>query len=123
MFVYWLIIMHIWDITCCHLPVCKSYNYTKIIFETTEPDHWSHDFKMAAFSCLQIFLMIGMLITGSINTLSKKAQNDSVYVINDAMLYDQECRHIYDIYQFTCSLCDHNLDSPQTQLYLFALWS
>ncbi|KAL4237585.1 hypothetical protein ACF0H5_002299 [Mactra antiquata] len=31
---------------------------------------------MAAFSCTQIFLMLGMLVTGSINTLSKKAQND-----------------------------------------------
>ncbi|WAR19076.1 S35F6-like protein [Mya arenaria] len=31
---------------------------------------------MAALSCLQILLMIGMLVTGSINTLSKKAQND-----------------------------------------------
>ena len=36
--------------------------------------------KMAAFSCLQICLMLGMLITGSINTLSKKAQNDCMYV-------------------------------------------
>lgn len=54
----------------------------------TESDQWSHDLKMAAFSCLQIFLMIGMLVTGSINTLSKKAQNDSVYVINDMMLYE-----------------------------------
>lgn len=35
---------------------------------------------MAAFSCMQIVLMIGMLITGSINTLSKKAQNDCQYV-------------------------------------------
>ncbi|XP_021378022.1 solute carrier family 35 member F6-like [Mizuhopecten yessoensis] len=29
-----------------------------------------------ALSCRQILLMIGMLVTGSINTLSKKAQND-----------------------------------------------
>lgn len=29
-----------------------------------------------ALSCFQIVLMVGMLITGSINTLSKKAQND-----------------------------------------------
>ena len=36
--------------------------------------------KMASFTCLQIILMIGMLITGSINTLSKKAQNDCMYV-------------------------------------------
>ncbi|XP_045160794.2 solute carrier family 35 member F6-like isoform X2 [Mercenaria mercenaria] len=33
---------------------------------------------MAAFTCVQIFLMIGMLVTGSINTLSKKAQNDCI---------------------------------------------
>ncbi|KAJ8308158.1 hypothetical protein KUTeg_013032, partial [Tegillarca granosa] len=29
-----------------------------------------------ALSCVQVLLMIGMLVTGSINTLSKKAQND-----------------------------------------------
>ena len=34
--------------------------------------------KMAALNILQILLMAGMLITGSINTLSKKAQNDCV---------------------------------------------
>ena len=32
--------------------------------------------KMAALTCTQILLAIGMLISGSINTLSKKAQND-----------------------------------------------
>lgn len=32
--------------------------------------------KMAALTCAQILLAIGMLISGSINTLSKKAQND-----------------------------------------------
>ncbi|XP_064600776.1 solute carrier family 35 member F6-like [Liolophura sinensis] len=31
-----------------------------------------------ALSCVQILLMIGMLVTGSINTLSKKAQNDCI---------------------------------------------
>jgi len=31
---------------------------------------------MAALTCAQILLAIGMLISGSINTLSKKAQND-----------------------------------------------
>lgn len=31
-----------------------------------------------AFSCMQIVLMVGMLVTGSINTLSKKAQNDCI---------------------------------------------
>jgi len=31
---------------------------------------------MESFSCYQIFLVVGMLLTGSINTLSKKAQND-----------------------------------------------
>ncbi|KAK3092644.1 hypothetical protein FSP39_005347 [Pinctada imbricata] len=31
-----------------------------------------------AFTCMQIVLMVGMLITGSINTLSKKAQNDCI---------------------------------------------
>jgi len=30
-----------------------------------------------------MLLMIGMLITGSINTISKKAQNDCMYVVHD----------------------------------------
>ncbi|XP_045160755.1 solute carrier family 35 member F6-like [Mercenaria mercenaria] len=33
---------------------------------------------MATFTCIQVFLMAGMLITGSIVTLCKKAQNDCV---------------------------------------------
>ena len=38
---------------------------------------WVQDgYKMAALTCTQILLAIGMLISGSINTLSKKAQND-----------------------------------------------
>ncbi|KAK3597431.1 hypothetical protein CHS0354_040171 [Potamilus streckersoni] len=31
-----------------------------------------------AFTCFQVLLMVGMLVTGSINTLSKKAQNDCI---------------------------------------------
>ena len=34
------------------------------------------EIRMATLTCTQILLAIGMLISGSINTLSKKAQND-----------------------------------------------
>ena len=36
----------------------------------------SPNIKMAALTCTQILLALGMLISGSVNTLSKKAQND-----------------------------------------------
>lgn len=61
--------------TSFFLELPTTGNYLPLIEITCQVYKVSHYLKMA-LSGFQIVLMVGMLVTGSINTISKKAQND-----------------------------------------------
>ncbi|ESO96502.1 hypothetical protein LOTGIDRAFT_159919, partial [Lottia gigantea] len=58
-----------------------------------------------ALTCVQVLLMIGMLVTGSINTISKKAQNDC-----SAIGYPDKSKNN--------TATDHDFDHPWFQTWI-----